>query len=117
MCTTALNTFVHMINKGEVHARIISKNSVEYDSEQCIVFIFWFLCSTFRLRLRHAVILISNGRTSASKKINLMTLVQTLTISTTTFERMKEKFDGFRQTENEYVIHALFAPYIYEIGI
>ena len=38
-------------------------------------------------------------RTSASKKINLMALIRTLTISTTTFERMKEKFYGFRQTE------------------
>ena len=27
-----------------------------------------------------------------------MTLIRTLTISTTTFERMKEKFNGFRQT-------------------
>ena len=27
-----------------------------------------------------------------------MALIQTLTISTTTFERTKEKFDGFRQT-------------------
>ena len=44
------------------------------------------------------MILISKVRTSASKKINLMALIQTLTISTTTFERMKEKFDGFRQT-------------------
>ena len=41
----------------------------------------------------------SKVRTSASKKINLMALIQTLTISTTTFERMKEKFYGFRQTE------------------
>ena len=36
---------------------------------------------------------------SASKKINLIALIRTLTISTTTFERMKEKFCGFRQTE------------------
>ena len=27
-----------------------------------------------------------------------MALIRTLTISTTTFERMKEKLDGFRQT-------------------
>ena len=40
----------------------------------------------------------SKIRTSASKKINLMTLIRTLTISTTTFERVKEKFDSFRQT-------------------
>ena len=30
--------------------------------------------------------------------MNLMALIRTLTISTTMFERMKEKFDGFRQT-------------------
>ena len=35
---------------------------------------------------------------SASKKINPMALIRTLTISTTAFERRKEKFDGFRQT-------------------
>ena len=46
----------------------------------------------------YAEILISNVRTSASKKINLMALIRTLTISTTTFERMKEKLYGFRQT-------------------
>ena len=28
-----------------------------------------------------------------------MALIRTLTISTTTFERMRGKFDGFRQTE------------------
>ena len=44
------------------------------------------------------MILISKVRMSVSKKINLMVLIRTLTISTTTFERMKEKFDGFRQT-------------------
>ena len=49
-------------------------------------------CHRFWLRLRHAVILISNDRTSASKKINGMTLIQTLTVSTTAFERTKEKF-------------------------
>ena len=43
--------------------------------------------------------LISNVRTSASKKINLMALIRTLTILTTTFENMKEKFYGFWQTE------------------
>ena len=52
----------------------------------------------FWLRLRHAVILMLKVRTSASKKINLMALIRTLTIWTTTFERMKEKFYGFRQT-------------------
>ena len=45
------------------------------------------------------MILISKVRTSASKKINVMALIRTLTISTITFERMKEKFDGFRQTD------------------
>ena len=46
------------------------------------------------------MILISKVRMSVLKKINLMALIRTLTISTTTtFERMKEKFDGFRQTE------------------
>ena len=59
----------------------------------------WEKCHRFWLRLRQAVILISNVRTSASKKINLMAIFRTLTISSTTFERMKEKFDGFRQTE------------------
>ena len=38
-------------------------------------------------------------RTSASKKINLMALIRTLTISTTTFEKMKEKFCEIRQTD------------------
>ena len=56
-------------------------------------------CHRFWLHLRHAVIMISNVRTSASKKIKLMALIGTLTISTTTFERMKEKFYGCRQTE------------------
>ena len=55
-------------------------------------------CHRFWLRLRHAVILISNDRTSASKKINGMALIRTLTVSTTAFERTKEKFDGFRKT-------------------
>ena len=44
------------------------------------------------------MILIAKVRTSASKKINLMALIRILTISSTTFEKMKEKFDGFRQT-------------------
>ena len=44
------------------------------------------------------MILISKVRTSVSTKINLMALIRILTISTTTFERMKEKFYGFRQT-------------------
>ena len=44
----------------------------------------------FWLRLRHAVILISNVRTSASKKINEMALIRTLTVSTTAFKRMKK---------------------------
>ena len=56
-------------------------------------------CHRFWLRLRHAVILISNVRTSASKKIKRMALIRTLTVSTTAFERTKEKIYGFRQTE------------------
>ena len=55
-------------------------------------------CHRFWLRLRHAVILISNDRTSASKKISGMALIRTLTVSATAFERTKEKFGGFRQT-------------------
>ena len=35
---------------------------------------------------------------AASKKINLMALIRTVMISTTRFERMKEKFNDFRQT-------------------
>ena len=35
--------------------------------------------------------------TLASKKINRMALIQTLTVSTTAFDRTKEKFYGFRQ--------------------
>ena len=56
-------------------------------------------CHRFWLRLRHAVIPIWNDRTSASKKINGMALIRTLTVSTTAFERTKEKFYGFRQTD------------------
>ena len=44
----------------------------------------------FWLPLRHALILISSVRTSASKKINLMALIRTLTILITAFERMKK---------------------------
>ena len=55
-------------------------------------------CHRFWLPLRHAVILISNDRTSASKKINGMALIRTLTVSTTAFKRTKEKFYAFRQT-------------------
>ena len=43
------------------------------------------------------MILISNDRTSTSKKINGMTLIRTLMVSTTAFERTKEKFYGFWQ--------------------
>ena len=46
-------------------------------------------CHRFWLRLRNAVILISNDRTSTSKKINGMTLIRTLMVSTTAFERTK----------------------------
>ena len=45
------------------------------------------------------MILISNVRTSASKKINQMTLISALTVLTAAFERTKEKFCGFRQTD------------------
>ena len=78
---------------------------------------------------------ISNDRTSASKKINRMALVRTLTVSTTAFERTKEKLDGFRQTafvselgligfqcaskpelpENKY-LYAFF-PFVSELGL
>ena len=56
-------------------------------------------CHRFWLRLRHAVILISNVRTSASKKINGMALIRALTVQNTAFERTKEKIHGFRQTD------------------
>ena len=55
-------------------------------------------CHRFWLRLRHAVILILNVRTSASKKINGMALIRTLTVLNTAFERTKKKFYGFPQT-------------------
>ena len=55
-------------------------------------------CHRFWLSLHHAVILISNDRTSASKKINRMALIRTLMVSTIAFERKKEEFYGFRQT-------------------
>ena len=45
------------------------------------------------------MILISNDRASASKKLNRMALIGTLMVSTTAFEITKEKFDGFRQTD------------------
>ena len=51
-------------------------------------------CHRFWLRLRHTVILISNDRTSASKKINRMALIRTLTVNTIAFERKKESM-GF----------------------
>ena len=44
------------------------------------------------------MILISNDRTSASKKTNRIALIRTLTVLTTAFGRMKEEFNGFRQT-------------------
>ena len=56
-------------------------------------------CYRFWLRLRHAVILNSNDRTSASKKLIGMALIRTVTVSTTAFERTKEKFYGFPQTD------------------
>ena len=45
------------------------------------------------------MILISNDRTSPSKKINGMALIRTLTVSSAAFEKTKEKFYGFQQTE------------------
>ena len=51
-----------------------------------------------RFWLRYTVNLISNDRTSASKKINQMALIRTLTVSTVAFERKKEELYGFRQT-------------------
>ena len=45
------------------------------------------------------MILISNDRTSASKKLNRMALIGILTVSTTAFEITKEKFDDFLQTD------------------
>ena len=51
------------------------------------------------------MILISKFRTSASKKINLMVLIRTLTISTTAFDRMKTKFYGFQQTVMSFRYH------------
>ena len=52
----------------------------------------------FWSRLRHTVILISNDRTSASKKINRMALIRTLTVSTIEFQRKKEELYGSRKT-------------------
>ena len=52
----------------------------------------------FCLHSRQAVIPMSNVRTPTSKKINGMALIRTLTVSTSAFERTKEKFYGFRQT-------------------
>ena len=45
------------------------------------------------------MILISNDRTSVSKKLNRMALILTLTVSTTAFEITKGKFDGSQQTD------------------
>ena len=48
------------------------------------------------------MILISNDRTSASKKINGMALIRTLMVSTTAFERTKENSMVFgRLIENQ----------------
>ena len=55
-------------------------------------------CHRFWLCLRHTEVLMSKIQMSASEKINLMALIQTLTISTTMFKRMKEKRYGFWQT-------------------
>ena len=63
---------------------------------------------------RHTVILISNDRTSASKKINRMVLIQTLTVSTIAFERKKEELYGFRQTELARVSVLLSSLMLYQ---
>ena len=55
----------------------------------------WEKCHRFWLRLRHALILISNDRTSASKKINGMALIRTLMDSITALERTKENSTVF----------------------
>ena len=54
------------------------------------------VCHRFWLCLRHAVTLISNVRTSASKKINDIDLSSDGL--TNAFEESEEKFYGFRQT-------------------
>ena len=56
-------------------------------------------CHRFWLRLCHTVILISNDRTSASKTMNRMVFIRTLTVSTVAFEKNKEKLYGFQQIE------------------
>ena len=50
-------------------------------------------------RLRHAVILISNVRTSTSKKINQAASILASMVLTAASERTKEKFYDFRKTE------------------
>ena len=52
------------------------------------------------------MILISNDRTSASKKINGMALIRTLMVSTTAFERTKEKCYSFQQTAQRNFVAA-----------
>ena len=56
-------------------------------------------CHRFRLRLRHAVILISNIRASVSKKTNGMALIGTVKVSTTAFERTSGKCHSFKEIE------------------
>ena len=51
-------------------------------------------CDRFWLRLRHTRIPISNDRTSASKKINPMVLIRTLTVPTIASERKEKEFYG-----------------------
>ena len=55
-------------------------------------------CHRFWLRFRHTVIQILNVRTSASKKINGIALIRTITASTTAFETTKDNICDFRQT-------------------
>ena len=46
---------------------------------------------------------------SLKENINGMALIRTLTVSTTAFERRKEKFYDFRQTVLGYVSDRMFA--------
>ena len=52
-------------------------------------------CHQFWLRLRHAMILISNFQIPASVKMNWMAWTRTLTVLTVAFKGTKEKFYGF----------------------
>ena len=60
------------------------------------------------------MILISNDGTSASKKINRIALIETLTVSTIAFERKKEELYGFRQTVQ---VNKIFGSNIWDYQI